>query len=110
MSKYLNVGLLKNIGVVGIKKDNKLKVVKLPISDKTYELLRMCKFTWWSPSLSGDINNPDSDDKIEDKLSDIFYIILGDILSQKFGVDPNEIEYYDADLNDNEILIDIELQ
>lgn len=104
MSKYLNVGLLK-IDDPG----RKLKVVKIPISDKTYELLRISKFTWWTPSLSSDLNNPDSDDQIEDKLSDIFYIILNNIISNKFGVNPNEIEYYDTDMDDNEIFVDIEL-
>jgi hypothetical protein len=101
MSKFINLGVVKN---------KTIKTMRVPISEETYELLKFCKFTWWSRSLSRDINDGNVDDKIEDNLDDIFYRVTNATIYNYLDIHHTEYDILDIDMNDSEIYMDIEFK
>jgi hypothetical protein len=101
MSNYINLGVIRG---------KEIKVIKTPISKETYELLKFCKFTWWSRQLSHDINDGKVDDKIEDNLDDIFYRVTNATIYNHLGIHHTEYEILDIDMGDSEIYMDIEFK
>lgn len=89
---------------------NTLKGIKLPISKKTFDILFLCRFDWWNPDLSSDIKNDRVVNRIEDDFSDVFYMIINEIIEDKTGMVANvDFEYEDVDSTENEIEIFIEM-
>lgn len=109
--KYVKMYYLKIINHTGVKGPDgkyKFQVNRIPIDKKTFDLLYNSMFMWWSPGLDRDLDGDIY--VIEDKLSDIFYMVINRIIDIKLGMTPNkDFEYKDIDANENEIEVGIEI-
>lgn len=113
VAKYL---LLKYVKMYYLRltispETNSKKSNRIPIDKKTFNLLEKCKFSWYSPGFENDIGNGVEVDWVEDKLSDVFYIIVNKIIENKLGMTFNvDFDYTgDLDLWENEIEVYIEM-
>lgn len=86
------------------------KFNRIPIDKKTFDLLYNSMFMWWSPGLARDIGDEKVENVIQDKLSDVFYLITNQIIETKLGMTSNkDFEYEDIDSTENEIEVNIEM-
>lgn len=106
---YLKI--INHTGVKGPDGKYKFKINRLPIDKKTFDLLYECQWGWWTPGLSKDIDSSTIDNIVEDKLSDIFYLIVTQIIEKKLGMTNGEDFDFtgDFDATENDIEIDIEM-
>lgn len=105
---YLKI--IKKPGVKGPDGKYRFKSSRIPIDKKTFDLLYNSMFMWWSPGLSKDIGNEKVENVIQDKLSDVFYLITNQIIETKLGMTPIvDFDYEDVDSTENEIEVNIEV-
>lgn len=103
---YLKI--IKYPGIKGPDGTYKFKSIKLPIDKKTFDLLFNSMFLWWSPELDRDLDGMTHE--IEDKLSDVFYIMVNQIIDIKLGMTNGEdFEHLEVDATNNEIEVKIEI-
>lgn len=104
---------LKLTNITGVKGPDgkyKFKTNRIPIAKSTYNLLFNCRFNWWTHELSDDIDNDKVVNVIDDKLSDVFYLVVDQIIENKLGMTSNkDFVYEDVEYTENEIEVDIEL-
>ena len=104
---YLKI--IKKPGVKGPDGKYRFKSSRIPIDKKTFDLLYNSMFMWWSPGLSKDIGNSGVENVIQDKLSDVFYLITNQIIEDKLGMTYKDFDYEDVDSTENEIEVNIEM-
>ena len=107
--KMYYLKIIKKPGVKGPDGKYRFKSSRIPIDKKTFDLLYNSMFMWWSPGLSKDIGNSGVENVIQDKLSDVFYLITNQIIEDKLGMTYKDFDYEDVDSTENEIEVNIEV-